>query len=94
MNACGRPDEALDDLGLGERPPDLLEDRGVDPDRDRLAVDEHPVAVEDDEVSDLAGAHRLAISRSTRSSWDLNGSLQRTVRWAWSLSFRCTQSTV
>jgi hypothetical protein len=24
----------------------------------------------------------------------LNGSLQSTVRWAWSLSFRCTQSTV
>ena len=38
--------------------------------------------------------HRLAIRRSTRSSRDLNGSLQSTVRCAWSLSFRCTQSTV
>jgi hypothetical protein len=35
-----------------------------------------------------------AMRRSTRSSWDLNGSLHRTVRCAWSLSFRCTQSTV
>ena len=34
------------------------------------------------------------ISRSTRSSRALNGSLQSTVRWAWSLSFRWTQSTV
>ena len=40
------------------------------------------------------GRYRLAMSRSTRSSWALNGSLQSTVRWAWSLSFRCTQSTV
>ena len=38
--------------------------------------------------------HRLAIRRSTRSSRDLNGSLHSTVRWAWSFSFRCTQSTV
>ena len=35
-----------------------------------------------------------AISRSTRSSTATNGSLQSTVRWAWSFSFRCTQSTV
>ena len=35
-----------------------------------------------------------AMSFSTRSSRDLNGSLHSTVRWAWSLSFRCTQSTV
>ena len=35
-----------------------------------------------------------AINRSTRSSRDLNGSLQSTVRWAWSFSFRWTQSTV
>jgi hypothetical protein len=35
-----------------------------------------------------------AMRRSTRSSRALNGSLQSTVRWAWSLSFRCTQSTV
>ena len=34
------------------------------------------------------------MSFSTRSSLDLNGSLSRTVRWAWSLSLRCTQSTV
>ena len=38
--------------------------------------------------------YKLAMRRSTRSSRDLNGSLQSTVRWAWSLSFRCTQSTV
>src|SRR5438270_325194 len=36
----------------------------------------------------------LAISFSTRSSTERNGSLHSTVRWAWSLSFRCTQSTV
>ena len=35
-----------------------------------------------------------AISRSTRSSLATKGSLQSTVRCAWSLSFRCTQSTV
>ena len=35
-----------------------------------------------------------AMSRSTRSSVLANGSLQRTVRCAWSLSFRWTQSTV
>jgi len=34
------------------------------------------------------------MSFSTRSSLDLNGSLHSTVRWAWSLSLRCTQSTV
>ena len=43
-------------------------------------------------------AHRRlyseAISFSTRSSRDLNGSLHSTVRCAWSFSFRCTQSTV
>ncbi len=39
-------------------------------------------------------AQRDAMSRSTRSSFDLNGSLHNTVRCAWSLSFRCTQSTV
>ncbi len=38
--------------------------------------------------------HIEAISLSTRSSWARNGSLQRTVRWAWSLSLRWTQSTV
>ncbi len=38
--------------------------------------------------------HNDAISFSTRSSWDLNGSLHRTVRCAWSFSFKCTQSTV
>ena len=34
------------------------------------------------------------MSRSTRSSTERNGSLHRTVRCAWSLSLRCTQSTV
>ena len=37
---------------------------------------------------------REAIRRSTRSSTARNGSLHRTVRWAWSFSLRCTQSTV
>ena len=36
----------------------------------------------------------LAMSFSTRSSTERNGSLHSTVRWAWSLSLRCTQSTV
>jgi hypothetical protein len=35
-----------------------------------------------------------AISLSTRSSCALKGSLHKTVRWAWSLSLRWTQSTV
>lgn len=35
-----------------------------------------------------------AMSFSTRSSTALNGSLHNTVRCAWSLSLRCTQSTV
>src|SRR5581483_3865693 len=38
--------------------------------------------------------YRDAMSFSTRSSRALKGSLQSTVRWAWSLSFRRTQSTV
>ena len=36
----------------------------------------------------------LWMSRSTRSSTARNGSLHSTVRWAWSFSLRCTQSTV
>src|SRR6202042_234708 len=40
------------------------------------------------------GDYMPAISFSTRSSTERNGSLQSTVRWAWSFSFRCTQSTV
>jgi len=39
-------------------------------------------------------AQRLAMRRSTRSSWERNGSFKSTVRWAWSFSLRCTQSTV
>lgn len=35
-----------------------------------------------------------AISFSTLSSTERNGSLHNTVRWAWSLSLRWTQSTV
>ena len=38
--------------------------------------------------------HSDSISFSTRSSRLLNGSLHSTVRCAWSLSLRCTQSTV
>jgi hypothetical protein len=41
-----------------------------------------------------ASGYRLAMRRSTRSSWERKGSLQRTVRWAWSLSLRWIQSTV
>jgi hypothetical protein len=43
-------DEALDHLGLGQRPAELGEHPDVDPHADPLAVDEHPVAVEDDEI--------------------------------------------
>ena len=39
-------------------------------------------------------SYMCAISCSTRSSLARNGSLQSTVRCAWSFSFRCTQSTV
>ena len=49
----------------------------------------HPPALSVPEVP-----YMEAMSLSTRSSTALNGSLQSTVRWAWSLSFRCTQSTV
>jgi hypothetical protein len=38
--------------------------------------------------------HSDSISFSTRSSRLRKGSLHNTVRYAWSLSFRCTQSTV
>ncbi len=38
--------------------------------------------------------HMWAINCSTRSSTLRNGSLHSTVRWAWSFSFKCTQSTV
>src|SRR5882757_2092098 len=41
-----------------------------------------------------AFAYIPAISFSTRSSTERNGSLHNTVRWAWSLSLRWTQSTV
>ena len=54
-------------------------------------------AVDDGAVTKLRHvrpAQSDAISFSTRSSRRLNGSLHSTVRWAWSLSFRCTQSTV
>jgi hypothetical protein len=40
------------------------------------------------------GHHMWAMSCSTRSSTERNGSLHNTVRWAWSFSFRWTQSTV
>ncbi len=41
-----------------------------------------------------AAGHMWAMSCSTRSSTERNGSLHSTVRWAWSFSFRWTQSTV
>jgi len=40
-----------------------------------------------------AGTLRGWMRRSTRSSWSGTG-LSGTVRWAWSFSLRCTQSTV
>jgi hypothetical protein len=42
----------------------------------------------------LKGAHMPAMSLATRSSADRNGSLHSTVRCAWSLSLRCTQSAL
>ena len=42
----------------------------------------------------VARRHMPAMSFSTRSSTERNGSLHSTVRWAWSFSLRCTQSTV
>ncbi|SKV24380.1 Uncharacterised protein [Mycobacteroides abscessus subsp. abscessus] len=45
-------------------------------------------------ASGARGDYMLAMRRSTRSSTDRNGSLHSTVRCAWSLSLRCTQSTV
>ena len=42
----------------------------------------------------LAAGYIDSMRRSTRSSTLLKGSLQSTVRCAWSLSLRCTQSTV
>jgi hypothetical protein len=39
--------EALDYLGLAERPAESRQDGGVDPDGEALAVDEHPFGVED-----------------------------------------------
>src|SRR3954453_18507877 len=44
------PHEPLDDLLLRERPPELAEHLDVEGDREALAVDEHAVAVEDDEL--------------------------------------------
>src|SRR5690606_10293120 len=46
-----------------------------------------------DPKEELRG-HMASIRRWTRSSWERNGSLHSTVRWAWSLSLRWTQSTV
>ena len=46
----GAADEALDDLALGEGPAQLGEDPHVDADGQALAVHEHAVAVEDDEL--------------------------------------------
>ena len=41
-----------------------------------------------------AACYMWAMSCSTRSSTERKGSLHSTVRWAWSFSFRWTQSTV
>ena len=72
----------------------------------RPEVDEHPLQIRTrlENFGDHAHPERRhrtrrrryseAINRSTRSSRDLNGSLQSTVRCAWSFSFRWTQSTV
>ena len=55
-----------------------------------------PTAVTTAHAAERGGAMlrgRRSASRPARRL-DLNGSLHSTVRWAWSLSFRCTQSTV
>ncbi|GAA0438853.1 hypothetical protein GCM10010357_70350 [Streptomyces luteireticuli] len=48
--ALRRPQEPLDDLLLREGAPEVRQHPGVHPDGDPLAVHQHPVAVEDDEV--------------------------------------------
>ena len=63
---------------------------GVDP-LEAVALGQH---LRDGGGVERRHRYRLAMRRSTRSSDDLNGSLHSTVRCAWSLSFRCTQSTV
>ena len=63
--------------------------RGVD-----QRGNESQQALQSDLLRLSPGHHRDSISFSTRSSWARNGSLHRTVRWAWSFNFKCTQSTV
>ena len=63
------PDVAVDDLLLGEVEPELGEHHRVDADGDRLAVDEHPVAVEDDQVAvAVRGAHAPEHTRARRGT--------------------------
>ena len=68
----------------------LLVPRLDDLDTVRVAV----VVVGRDRLGHAVLGHSDSISFSTRSSRLRNGSLQSTVRCAWSLSLRCTQSTV
>jgi hypothetical protein len=64
--------EALDYLGLAERPAESRQDGGVDPDGEALAVDEHPFGVEDHKPGPTpqlraAGVPRGLIRRSRRA---------------------------
>lgn len=52
------PDEALDDLGLAERPAEVGEELALESDGDALAVDEHTVTVNDHEVET---SHRCSL---------------------------------
>ena len=61
---------------------------------DPHAVAESASTEHGDDARGCTQRHMPSISRSTRSSWERKGSLHSTVRWAWSLSLRCTQSTV
>jgi hypothetical protein len=51
-------DEAPEDLGLGDVPAERAEEPRLHPHGEALAVHQHAVAVEDDEVDRLAGGGR------------------------------------
>ena len=51
VHVCGgSTDEALDDLGFGQCPPEAAEDLSLHPNNQALTIDQHTVAIEDDEV--------------------------------------------
>src|SRR5712671_4164323 len=63
----GAADEPLDDLALGHRPPEAIEEQRIDPEREPLAVDEDPVAVEDDEIEAIDHVPATTATRSPRA---------------------------